>query len=214
MWANDEYVYYHDIAGNIYRATFDLQNPEFIYYAESISAMDPEHVGTFIYGEYLYYETDYETVPYPMSIDGTMVINFAKHSIRRVPLDNLYGESELVAENVLDNYVFGVGNNVLYYQPCVMAEEVEEPGKEYYFNFTGGQLLGVDLDTLEPAKIINDVGLDIDGYATGNVLFLRAFPTDGRYNKRDRYDGWGSIRCVLDTTTGALYPFSVNIYYG
>ena len=211
MWANDDYIYYQDSAGNVYRATLDLQNPEFIYYAETISVMEPNHIGTFIHGDYLYFESDYETVPYPMSVDGSMVLNWSKHSIRRVPLDNLYGESELVAENVLDCYVFGVGNNVLYYQPCIMGEG-DKQGIDYYFPFTGGQLMGVDLDTLEPAEIVNDIGLDLDGYAIGNVLYVRGFPTDSRYTY-DRYAGWGTTMLILDTRTGAVYPFSINMYY-
>lgn len=213
IWANDNYVYYQDSAGNIFRVGHNLENPEFIFYAESISAMNPEHQGTFIYGEYIYYESDYETVPYSMSIDGSLMINFAKHTIRRVPLENPQGESELVAENVLDNYIYGVGNNVLYYQPCIMADNVQEPGKEYYFNFTGGQLIGINLDTLEQAQIVNDVGLDIlgnDSYTLGNMLLVHAFPTDGRYH-RDRWEGWGMIYFILVPSTGALYPLGVNL---
>ena len=203
MWANDDHVYYQDTAGNIYRATLDLQNPEFVFYAETISAMDPDRIGTFIHGNYLYYEADYETAPFYI---GQTAINFAKHSVRRVPLDNLYGESELVAENVLDNCVLGVGNNVLYYQPCILAEKT---AKEYYFNWTGGQLLGVNLDTLEQVDMINDVGLDFTApdwcYAEGNALIVTPMPTDGRYHK-DRYSGWGMLRFLYDIRTGALYP--------
>ena len=204
LHADDHYVYYQDNAGNIYRATLDLQNSEFVYYAETISAMQPDRIGTFIHGDYLYFEADYETVPYSVGLD---TINFAKHSIRRVSLNNLNGASELVAENVLDNYVFGVGNNVLYYQPCIMAED-EETSKKYYFNWTGGQLLGVNLDTLEQVEMVNDVALNISGklsYAIGNALFVTALPTDGRYNA-DRNSGWGMYRFLLDTRTGALYP--------
>ena len=209
MWANDDHVYYQDTAGNIYRATLDLQNPEFVYYAETISAMDPERIGTFIHGEYLYFEADYEIVPYPISVDGTQAIQFAKHTIRRVPLDNLYGESELVAENVLDYCVLGVGNNILYYQPCCVEDRKAGAGGTYYFDWTGGQLLGVNLDTLEQVEMINDVGLDMgDKYGSivcGNALIVAAVPLDGRYHK-DRYSGWGSCRFLYDTTTGALYP--------
>lgn len=216
MWANDDYIYYQDSAGNIYRATLDLKNPEFIYYAESIAAMEPDYIGTFIHGNYLYFESDYELIPYSegISVDGSMVINFAKHSIRRVPLDDLYGESELVAENVLDNYVFGVGNNILYYQPCIMGEWTSD---DYYFNWTGGQLRGVDLDTLEPAEIVNDIGLDINGqtgYVQGNILFaVEALPTDDRYYM-DRYSGMGNMIMVLDTISGSLYPFAGKVWFG
>lgn len=209
MWANDDHVYYRDTAGNIYRATLDLQNPEFIYYAESISAMDSEYIGTFIHGEYLYFEADYEIVPYPISVDGTQAIQFTKHSIRRVPLNNLNGASELVAENVLDYFVLGVGNNILYYQPCCVEERKPGAGHPYYFDWTGGQLLGVNLDTLEQVDMINDVGLDFgDKYGSvvcGNALIVSAFPLDDRYHK-DRYGSWGSCRFLYDTTTGALYP--------
>lgn len=210
MYADDNYVYYQDSAGNIYRATLDLKNPEFIFYAETISAMDPEHVGTFIYGDYLYYEADYETVPYAIGLD---TINFAKHTIRRVPLDNLQAESQVVAENVLDNYVFGVGNNVLYYQPCVMGESA---GKDYYFNWSGGQVLGVNLDTLEQVEMVNDCGLDIagkDSYASGNALFVSAFPIDDRYHQ-DRNGSMGELTLLYDTRTGALCPVSVNMMFG
>ena len=217
MYADDNYVYYQDTAGNIYRATLDLQNPEFIFYAESISAMNSEYIGTFIYKGYLYYEADYVTAPFYIAPEyPECPINFAKHSIRRVPLDNLYGESELVAENILDHHVFVGDNNVLYYQPCILADKVKEPGKEYYWNWTGGQLLGVNLDTLEPAEIVNDIGLHIDGktsYASGSALFVTALPTDGRYNA-DRHSGWGILKLFLDPSTGALYPFSVNMIMG
>ena len=209
MWANDDHVYYQDTAGNIYRATLDLQNPEFFFYAETISARDPERIGTFIHDDYLYFESDYEIVPFYI---GNTVINFAKHTIRRVTLDNVYGESELVAENVLDNFVFGVGNNVLYYQPCIMGETTDN---RYDFNWTGGQLLGVNLDTLEPAEMVNDVGLNMNGqttYAKGSALIVHAFPTDGRYY-RDADTDWGMLAFFLDTTTGALYPLSVNMFY-
>lgn len=210
IYANESHVYYQDSANNVYRATIDLQNPEFIFYAETISARDSDHNGIFIYNDYLYFESDYERVPF---IEGDVVgINFAKHSIRRVPLDNVNSASELVAENVLDYCVFGVGNNVLYYQPCIMAERVD---KRYSYMWTGGQLLGVNLDTLEPAEIVNDVGLNINGelsYAVGNALIVHAFPTDGRYH-RDANDGWGMVSLLLDTTTGALYPFDVNAFF-
>ena len=213
MYADDNYVYYQDTAGNIYRATLDLQNPEFIYYAESISAMESNYIGTFIHNGYLYFEADYEIVPFYIGEDA---IQFAKHSIRRVPLDNLYGENELVAENILDNYVFGVGNNVLYYQPCCIVEGKYDSGYEYYFDWTGGQLLGVNLDTLEQVDMINDIGLDINAqisHAQGNALFVHAFPTDGRYH-RDRDDSsWGMLCFLYDTTTGALYPFCVNMFF-
>ena len=62
MYANDSHVYYHDSAGNVYRATIDLQNPEFIFYAETISAKDSDHYGIFIYNDYLYFESDYEMI--------------------------------------------------------------------------------------------------------------------------------------------------------
>ena len=207
MWANDDHVYYQDTAGNIYRATLDLKNPEFIFYAETISAMDPDRIGTFIHGNYLYYEADYEIVPYYIGLDA---IQFAKHTIRRVPLNNLYGESELVAENVLDNCVFGVGNNVLYYQPCSIVEGKYGPGHPFYFDWTGGLLMGVNLDTLEQVDMINDIGLDLTdphgNYAMGNVLMVSPFPIDSRYNNLDRYSGWGSYHFLYNPTTGALYP--------
>lgn len=210
MWATDDHMYYQDNAGNIYRATLDLKNPEFVFYAETISAMAPDRIGTFIHGNYLYYEADYEIVPYLIT---TETINFAKHSIYRVPLNNLYGESELVVENVLDNCVFGVGNNVLYYQPCVMGERVS---KEYYFNWTGGQLLGVNLDTLEPVEMINDIGLDLTApdlcYTVGNALIVTAMPIDDRYHC-NRYAGWGMRRLLYDTTTGALYPLCTLSFF-
>ena len=217
MWANDDHVYYQDTAGNIYRATLDLQNAEFFFYAETISAINPDRIGTFIHRNYLYYDADYETVSYSLSVDGTQVINLAKHSIRRVPLGNVNGESELVAENVLDSYIFGVGNNVLYYQPCIMAEEIKEPEKQYYYNWTGGQLLGVNLDTLEQVDMINDIGLDLSApdwcYAVGNTLIVNPLPTDGRYHHDYSSGMWGLHYFVYDTTTGALYPISINKFY-
>ena len=211
IYANDSHVYYQDSADNVYRATLDLKNPEFVFYAETISARNPDPNGIFIHDDYLYFESDYETVPF---IDGgTSGINFAKHTIRRVSLDNIYGESEVVAENVLDDCVFGVGNNVLYYQPCIMGERVD---KKYAWNWTGGQLLGVNLDTLEPAKMVNDVGLNMNGqmtYALGNALIVQGFPIDGRYH-RDHISGeWGMFDFFLDTTTGALYPINVHMFY-
>ena len=206
IYANESHVYYQDSANNVYRATIDLQNSEFIFYAETISIKSPNHNGIFIYNDYLYFESDYEMI-------SAYNFNYAKHTIRRVPLDNLCGESELVAENVLDYCVFGVGNNILYYQPCIMAERVDE---QYSINWTGGQLLGVNLDTLEQVKMVNDIGLNMNGemtYALGNALIVQGFPIDGRYHRDSLSGEWGMVDFFLDTTTGALYPINVHMFY-
>lgn len=187
----------------IYQADFDLQNIQEIYQVKedlSQSMSADGYSSVFVYGEYLYFNADYEAVPYQLS--PTQSMNLLKHTIRRVELDDPRGEGELVADNVLDFCVYGIVDDVLYYSPCVGGEKNEG----YYYNFTGGLLKGVNLKTLESAAINEDCGLyfgSTDTPMCSNALISTVFPVRKGYNIKSNE---GMYVCLYDIKTGALYP--------
>ena len=194
-------VIFRDKDGAVYQAGLDLQNCKMIFQAPEMYSMSPEFQGLFIHGKYLYYPTDYEAVPYPISDDGTQVLQLMKHTVRRISLDNPVGAGELVAENVLDHYMFGITDNVFYYSPCIAGK----PNRGYYHNFTGGILKGVNVETLETVEIKEDTGLEFispNAFACGDGIISVSFPMREGYNIK--YNDGDSI-CLYDIKTGALY---------
>ena len=64
--------------------------------------------------------------------------------------------------------------------------------------------------------MVNDIGLNMNGemtYALGNALIVQGFPIDGRYHRDSLSGEWGMVDFFLDTTTGALYPINVHMFY-
>lgn len=200
----NEQVIFRDDDGAIYKADFDLQNCEKFYQVIEVftTSTDENFQSVFVHGEYLYFCSDYETVSYAGNKSGTRILKLLRHSVRRVSLDDPQPEGEMVAENVYADRMFGIVNNVFYYSPCTADEWLDG----YYFNFTGGLLKGVDLETLKPIEMNEDTGLyfiKTDSAICENALIASAFPVREGYNIT--YDDDNYI-CLYDIKTGALYP--------
>lgn len=197
----NEKVILKDSDGTVYQADLALQNVEEIFQAdeEVQISMSSDFEGVFLHESYLYFCDDYEVVTYQPYT--TMTMELLSHSVRRISLDNLQGESELVAENVFDDHMYGVVDDVFYYAPC-------EPGPKEsnrYYNFTGGLLKGVDLNTLEPVEMLEYCGMDFNklNLICGDALVGTALPID--WNTHLVHPE-GAYRYIYDMKTGALYP--------
>lgn len=196
-------IIFRDGDATIYQAGFDLQNIKEIYQVKEDLSYSMEANGynsVFVHDEYLYFNADYEAVPFELNPSQWM--NLLRHTIRRLALKDPKGEGELVAENVLDFCVYGIVDDILYFSPCIGGEINEG----YYYNFTGGLLKGVNVKTLEPAEMNEDCGLyfgGIDAPMCSNALISTAFPVRKGYNIKSNE---GYYKCLYDIKTGALYP--------
>lgn len=198
---NDQVIFLDCLVGAVYKAGLDLQNCEKIFQTPEVveTGMSGKFNGTFVHGNYLYFSADYEMIDYP--INEIQTVHFMKHSLRRVPMDDLQGEGELVADNVYEENVYGVVDNVLYYTPCLPGDTVQG----YYYNFDGGQLRAVDLATLKPVEIKEDTGISFrsNGWISGDGIISAVFPVKAGYNITFTD---GNYICLYDIKTGALYP--------
>lgn len=210
-----ERVIVRDGDGTIYSLSFDLQSCEEIYQIEddlTLSGIEDFFKGAFIYDDYLYYVSDFEvTEYYPYKDDPInnpeVSYSLLGHSLRRLPMGDLTGEGELVAQNIYDGSMFGIVDNVFYYVPCEPGEKADD----CHLNFTGGLLKGVDLETLQPIEMKEDIGLFItnsDCQMSGNAIIGGFFeikdilPYDFQPDElvpRDFY-------YLYDYKTGAIYP--------
>ncbi len=200
----DEQIIFRDGDATIYKADFDLKNCEEIYQVEedlSLSMNVNGFASVFVHDGYLYFCADYEAIPFELT--PTQSMNLFKHSIRRLPLNDLDQEGEIVAPNVLDDSMFGIVDDVFYYAPCEPGETLDR----YYWNWNEGQLKGVDLNTLEEVYFNEDCGLVFASTCTvmcGDGILDTVFRLDDRYNIP--YEQTGGIRCIYDIKTGALCP--------
>lgn len=202
-----------DSDATIYTLSFDLADCEEVLQIEedltmSLSADGFETV--FTHDGYLYYCDDFATVEYQPSADHPdFLLNLLTHSVRRLPLSDLSGESELVAENIFDDHMYGISNNVFYYAPCEPIAEIPE----YNFNYTSGKLMGVDLDTLETVVVQEDCGFHASPvprhFMQGDGLFAMIFFVREGYFIEDvpvaDPDNTTNYYCIFDIKTGALY---------
>ena len=197
-------VIFRDKDDAVYQVGFDLKNCQKIFQAPEMYSNLADFQGLFVHGKYLYYPTDYGVIPYPLNEDGTQVANLLQHSVRRISLDNPNGESELVVDNVLDYNMYGVSEDVFYYSPCIAGETV----KGCYYNFTGGILKGVNLNTLEAVELNEEVGLDFcyGSFVSGNAVIGVAFPVRKGYHLKVD----DSLTCLYDIRTGALYSLDYS----
>ncbi len=153
----DESLILRDQSGSVYRVPFDLESVEEIFRNEEDLTLSWNSSGfTFVDGDYLYYCADFKTVdyyPYPDHPD--FLVQPLSHSVRRVRLDAPDAESELIAENVFDDQMYGISEGIFYYAPCEPTDFLEG----YYFNFTSGKIKGVDIETLEEVEMKEDYGI-------------------------------------------------------
>lgn len=206
LFADDEYIYLNDYAGNVYRAALDLQSHEPIHTVEVLvfNLNDYSH-GIFIEGGYLYYRADYASDLFP--INELQSIEPKHYNVYRLPMSDFDRSPELVAENVFENGEMGVAGGKLYYTPMKYGESDEGP--DNYFNFTSGMLRSVDLTTLETADVVNDCGFMFDGRRLGkqigeNFVITTVRPYQDKGYDYTMNDGYRYVT-LYDFTTGDLY---------
>lgn len=207
----DDHIILRDSDATIYRLDFDLTACEALYQVEEDLQMAYGYFeSVFIHDGYLYFCADFATVDYPISAHQS--IPHIVHTVRRLPMDSLEGEGEVVAENIYEDAMYGISDNVFYYSPCEPGESLQG----YSYNFSGGKLKGVDLDTLEPIGMTEDLGFAFvpgvsvhgDGIISeivplrdlNNIISeqkMLEYETDGLQGRR--------FTCIYDIRTGALY---------
>lgn len=207
----DGKVILRDLDATIYTVSFDMEDCEEVFQVEEDLSLSWNPNGfVFTDGGYLYYCDDFELVkyqPYPDRED--FILQPLSHSVRRLPLDHLKGEGELVAENVYDDQMYGIVDNVFYYAPCEPVEHMDN----YSFNYTSGKIKGIDLETMQPIEMKEDCGIFASAgypfFMQGDGLFAEFFfVRDGYYLKQR--PGWADYSsnyyCIYDYKTGSLYP--------
>lgn len=206
-------VILRDLDATIYEVDFDLTKSEEIFQVEEdlMLSWDPSGF-VFTHDGYLYYCDDFETVdyqPYPDRED--FIVEPLSHSVRRLPLDDLKGEGELVVENVYDDQMYGIVDNVFYYAPCEPVEFIDG----WSFNYTNGKIKGIDLKTLEPIEMREDAGIFAsvgkNFFMNGDGLFAYFFIVrEGYFTVNlwpyDENDYSTIYYCIYDIKTGSLYP--------
>lgn len=203
--ADDEFIYLNDYEGNIYRASSDLQSHELIHTVEVLvfNLNDYTH-GIFIDGGYLYFRGDYDTLPFQAT--ELAVFEPKRYNIYRLPLNDLDGERELVAEGVFEDDDLGVAGGKFYYAPMKYGEADDRPG--FYYNFTSGMLKCVDLTTLETTDVLTDCGFELEG-GSGKLVGETFVIAHIRPYKDMGYDftnsDASSYIALYDFTTGDLY---------
>lgn len=167
LHANESSVYYGSaVDGTLYKADAALTSAEQAYKPEEayeVFGSKTGLFGMFVYNDMLYYRSDYRNAKMPVD-ENAEVVQYYEHpyyNYRRLPLDSLSGEGELVAKDVLGDAEFGVADNAFYFTPCDCGPK--DP--KGYYNFSNGRLCKVDLDTLVCTDVLTNSGLLF--YATG-----------------------------------------------
>lgn len=218
--ADEGGIYYIDRKdATLYRADLDLGAVEKLYtldevYELSGGASSEMSYGMFIHNGMLYYRADFETTPMQIHINGVkdednpnpQYINPVHYNIRRLPLDALSGEGELVAEGVFERCEFGVADNFLYFTPCDYGAHGPDGG---YYNFSNGRLCKVDLDSLECTDVVTDSGLFFDdgstGYTNGKFIIGIIRGLDEPWITNWNYNDAAGYYVLYDFETGSMY---------
>lgn len=223
--ADESGVYFVDRKeGSLYRADAALTSSEKLYTLDKddiyeIARESTGSLGMRIYDGYLYYRTNFETSQMQVHINGVadednpnpQYINPVHYDIRRLPLDSLTGEGELVAEDVFETCDLGFAGGCLYYTPTDYAPHGPDGG---YYNFSNGRLCKVDLKTLECTDVVKagsglffERGLDVR--VTERFIFSTIRPLDEPW-----ITNWGNnspgYQAIYDLETGALYSVIDN----
>lgn len=224
--ADESGVYFVDRKeGSLYKADAALTSSEKLYTLDKddiyeIARDSFESLGMRIYDGYLYYRTNFETSPMQVHINGVadednpnpQYLYPVHYDIRRLPLDSLTGEGELVAEDVFETCDLGFAGGCLYYTPTDYAPFGPDGG---YYNFSNGRFCKVDLKTLECTDIVKagsglffDRGLDVR--VTERFIFSTIRPLDEPW-----ITNWGDnsmgFQAIYDLETGSFYSVVENI---
>lgn len=164
---NQRGLYLNDEKGNVYHVDYELTSSKIIYTAgESypmIVGSEVAEFGMFVDENYLYFYADYETQTFPWGTKNT--IDFIKHSIRRIHLDDLSQGAELVVDDVFEKAVYGIYNGVLYYGPYRVSTDLTNTNDPTYisqFSHSNGTIRGVNLSTLESGDLVSDCGMNFE----------------------------------------------------
>lgn len=213
--ADDNYIYFCDCRdGSFYRATHGLENAEKLYTVDAsyeLTDASSRTLGMMVHDGYLYYRDDFKVqkmklVSYTGEEGDQPYADIIYYDIRRLPLDSLTGDGELVAKDVLRSCQFGISGDYFYYTPIDFGVTISTG----YYNMSNGRFCKVDLNTLECTDIIEkDSGLYFDGgmyaYVNGRCVIATirplAYPWTSRWSLNDAMDYF----VLYDLKTGALY---------
>ena len=138
------------------------------------------------------------------------VIQYYEHpyyNYRRLPLDSLSGEGELVAKDVLGDAEFGVADNAFYFTPLDCGSKKDKKG---YYNFSNGRLCKVNLDTLEYTDVLTDSGLLFYatgfGYTNGKFIVGTIRPLSEPWVTSWDKNKAAALYALYDLETGSMYP--------
>lgn len=225
IYADESGVYFVDRKdGSLYKADADLTSSEKLYTLDndSIYELSRESTGSLgmrIYDGYLYYRTNFETSPMQVHVNGIadednpnpQYINPVHYDIRRLPLDSLTSDGELVAEDFFETCELGFAGGALYYTPNDYAPHGPDGG---YYNFSNGRLCKFDLKTLECTDVVKEgSGLLFDRgimtYVTERFVFATIRPLDEPW-----ITNWNgnspAFHAIYDLETGSLYSVVDN----
>lgn len=213
LHANDTSVYFgSSVDGPLYKADDKLTSAEQVFKpkeAYDVSGGKMELFGMFVYDNMLYYRSDYRYAKMPVD-ENAEVIQYYEHpyyNYRRLPLDSLSGEGELVAKDVLGDAEFGVADNAFYFTPLDCGSKKDKKG---YYNFSNGRLCKVNLDTLEYTDVLTDSGLLFYatgfGYTNGKFIVGTIRPLSEPWVTSWDKNKAAALYALYDLETGSMYP--------
>lgn len=209
--ADDNYVYFCNWQdGTLYRADHRLLSSEAIFKANEVFAKTAENNGTigmFIHDGKLYYRADIS--PFKVAVDQSdpdgQYFDLKQYSIRRLPLDALDGEGELVASGIQQDGEINVVGNSLYYVPADYGTNVSG----CYYNLNNGRLCKVNLETLESTDVISDCGLFFDngwyGSTNGRYILTTIRPTSFERLSEWSLNDAAAYFALYDLENGSLF---------
>lgn len=221
LFADGESIYFVDRKdGSLYRSDADLAASDSVYKLNEVYEFSNGEIGMFVNDGYLYYRTNFETSPMQVHIDGVLdednpdpqYINPVHYDVRRLPLDSLSGEGELVANRVFQHCDFGVTDGCFYFTPCDYGKTALSGG---YYNFSNGRLCKVDLKTLECTDVVKkDSGLFFDGglysHVTNRFIATTIRALDEPWISCWNVNNAGSHLALYDFETGSFYSLVRN----
>lgn len=220
LFADGDNVYFVDQKdGSLYKADAELTNADVVYKLDEVYEFSNGEIGMFINDGYLYYRANFETSPMQVHINGVadednpnpQYINPAHYDIRRIPLDSLNGEGELVASGVFQHCDFGIADGCFYYTPC----DYGKTALNGYYNFSSGRLCKVDLKTLECTDVVKEgSGLFFDGglysHVTSRFIVTTVRALDEPWVSVWDTNNAGNHLALYDFETGSFYSLVRN----
>lgn len=167
-------IYFTVDEKTLYSCSVKLDQPKKCIDLQDLCGDEGEQgVFQFITGGYLYYFANYETVSATAPNGTTWSETDTKCDCFRVPLSDFSVKPEKIVEDMVSsmNLYYAFTENVLYYQPMVYRCVPKKD--DFAISISDGQLIAMDLNTLESKVVAEKTGLTIMIHAAydDTVLF-------------------------------------------